>query len=232
MKTHKARLPKFFRRLFALLEVLSVTIGCLVCFLLLLLPRLPNHTDVSLSLGEIGLLPNSGAFTAVTTNSQTITINNLKGALSIKNSPGDLGAFARRAVLPLMLLYTAFMTALFDFLRRLFRCVELGESFTERSVRLVQKLGLTIIAYALLSMAAKVWHDHAIVNYLSRHAAVQGLNLTFTAPAPSGDAAAVNLGHFAFQFNFDGVLIGLLVLALGEVFRQGLALQKESDLTI
>jgi hypothetical protein len=230
MKTSKARLPKFFHRLFAFLEILSVVIGCLICFLILVLPRLPNSTDVSLSLGQIGLLPDTGALTAVTGNSETITINNLKGVLSIKNSADDLGAFARRSVLPPIILYTAFMTALFEFLRRLFRYVELGESFTERSVHLVHKIGVTIIIYSLLSTVAKLWHDQAIVSYLSQHAAVQGLKMAFT--APSGDGATVNLGHFAFQFDFDGVLIGLLVLALGEVFRQGLALQKENDLTI
>jgi hypothetical protein len=230
MKTSKARLPKFFHRFFAFLEILTVVIGCLICFLILVLPRLPNTTDVNLSVGEIGLLPGSGALTATAGNSETITINNLKGALSIKNSPSDLGAFTRRSVLPPIILYTAFMAVLFDSLRRLFRYVELGESFTERSVHLIHKIGVTIIAYTLLSMAAKLWRDQAIVSYLSQHAAVQGLKMAFT--APSGDAATVNLGHFSFQFDFDGVLIGLLVLALGEVFRQGLALQKESDLTI
>lgn len=232
MKTPKARLPNFFHRLFALVEILSVVIGCLICFLILLLPKLPNPTGVNLSLGEIGLQPDSGALTVMAGNSETITIDNLKGALSIKDSPGDLGAFARRSVLPLIVLSTAFMTVLMDFLQRLFRYVKLGESFTERSVHLVHKIGITIIAYTLLSTGAKLWRDQAIVSYLNQHAAVQGVKMVFTPPSPSGDAATVNLGHFAFQFEFDGVLIGLLVLALGEVFRQGLALQKESDLTI
>jgi hypothetical protein len=230
MKTCKARLPKFFHRFFAFLEILAVVIGCLICCLILVLPRFLNTTGVNVSLGEIGLLPDSGALTAVTGNSETITITNLKGALSIKNSPGDLGAFARRSVLPPLILYTAFMTVLFDFLRRLFRYVELGESFTERSVHLVHKIGVTIIVYNLLATAVSFWGNQAIVRYLSQHAAVQGFKMAFTAPA--GDGATVNWGQLAFQFDFDGVLIGLLVLALGEVFRQGLALQKDSDLTI
>lgn len=86
------------------------------------------------------------------------------------------------------------MTVLMHFLRRLFGYVKLGESFTERSVHLVHKIAITIIAYTLLSTGAKLRSDQAIVCYLSQDAAVQGLKTVLTAPAPSGDAATVKPG--------------------------------------
>ena len=230
----KSQLPKFFRRLFGLLELLSPIVGVMVCVLILAIPRISEHAELELELGAVGLMPESGALIAQAGDSkaETISIKNLQGTVSVKNPDNGNGllALARSFTLPLILAYTGFMTVLFDLMRRLFRNVERGESFTGRSVHLVYTIGMTVIVFTLLSSVATTWHNHAVANYLEQHATVPGIKMTFT--APPANSVIVNSRRFEFQFNWGGILTGLLVLSLGEVFRQGLALKEDNDLTI
>jgi hypothetical protein len=235
MKTSANKLPKFFHRLFAVLEVLVPAVNLTLCILVLAVPSLLHNVQMEVELGQVGLLPESGALTASggNTNAETITIKNLQGTVSVKSSTdtGGVFAFTRAATLPMFIAYAAFLTVLFDLLRRLFRSVVLGETFSDRTVHLVQKIGVTIIIFALLSAAARTWHNRAVANYLGEHATVQGIKLAFT-PPQGRDVLVVNSTHFDFQFGWEGIFTGVLVLALGEVFRQGLALKKENDLTV
>jgi len=233
MKT-KSQLPKYFRRLFGLLELLSPIVGVMVCVLILALPRISEHAELELELGAVGLMPESGALIAQAGDSkaETISIKNLRGTISVRNPDGGNGILdlTRWSILPLCLVYAGFITVLFDFLRRLFRNVERGESFTERSVHLVHKIGMTIIVFTFLSAAAATWHDHAVSNYLNQHATVQGLKMAFT--VPHDNSFIFGSRQIEFHFSWMGILTGLLVLSLGEVFRQGLALKEENELTI
>jgi len=235
MKTNDNKLPKFFHRLFAVLEIVVPAVGLILCIVVVAVPSLLHNVQMEMELGQVGLLPESGALTALggNANAETITIKNLQGTVSVKSSADDGGVFAftRAATLPMLIAYPAFLMVLFDLLRRLFRSVALGESFTDRSVHLVHKIGVTIIVFTLLSAGARTWHNHAVANYLGGHATVQGIKMAFTPPQAS-DVIIVNSTHLDFQFGWEGILTGLLVLALGEVFRQGLALKKENDLTV
>jgi len=235
MKTSANKLPKFFHRLFAVLEILAPAVILTLCIVVMAVPGLLHNVQMEMELGQVGLLPEAGVLTALSgdTNAETITIKNLQGTVSVKSSADARGVFAftRASTLPMFLAYAAFLTVLFDLLRRLFRSVELGESFTDRSVHLVHKIGVTIIIFALLSAAACTWRDHAVANYLESHATVQGVKLAFT-PPQARPVIVVGSKHFDFQFGWEGIFTGLLVLALGEVFRQGLALKKENDLTV
>lgn len=235
MKT-KSRLPKFFRRLFTFLEIASPIVGVVVCVLVLALPSISDRAELELELGQVGLMPEPGALTVQVGDSKagTLSIKNLQGTVSVKNPGEGALALTRWHTLPLIMAYAGFIAVLFDLLRRLFRNVEQGESFTERSVRLVHKIGMTILVFTLLSVAATAWHNHAITAYLEQHATVQGIKMAFTTPS-----GLYHITHSAdnFEFHFGGagilgVLTGLLVLSLGEVFRQGLALKEDSDLTI
>jgi hypothetical protein len=233
MKT-SSQLPKFFRRLFGLLEIISPVVGVLVCFLMLALPSVSNQAEVELELGEVGLMPESGALTVQGSDSkaETISIKNLRGGLWVRN-PGEgngLLALTRWSTVPLIIAYAGFFTLLFDLLRRLFRNVERGESFTERSVRLVHAIGMAVILFTFLSAAATTWHDRAVANYLNQHDTLQEIKMAFV--APHDNSVIVGSHNFEFHFSFVGILAGLLVLSLGEVFRQGLVLKEDNDLTI
>lgn len=130
----------------------------------------------------------------------------------------------------MVLVELVFGAALLDLLRRLFRNVARGESFTARNIRLVHVLGISILAFTLLSGAMQAWYSSQIVAYLNQHAAVEGGHMSFASASSGG--LVVNGRHFDIPFSGRGILTGLLVLALGEVFRQGLVLKQENDLTI
>ena len=229
----KNRLPKFCCRFFAFLELFISLAVVLLVFLILILPRMSGRAE--LTMGEIGLTPESGALIAKSDDSASsaISIKNLQGTLSI-TSPGsssELLALTRWHTVPMLVGCGVFLVTLLDLLRRLFRNVARGESFTERTVGLVNKIGVTIILFSLLSTLATAWHNHALITYLQQHAVVQGIKMTFAEPGVNTIIGAGS-GNLRFQIGWSQILTGLLVLALGEVFRQGLTLKTESDLTI
>jgi len=130
--------------------------------------------------------------------------------------------------LPVLLIYAVFFTALFELLRRLFRNVGLGDSFTPQSVRLVQIVGGALIVFSLVSAIGESWFAYAMYGYLVEHTqiAISGTPVQL----PPADRPP----WFGYKSPFDSpeFFAGLLVLALAEVFRQGLALQRDNDLTV
>jgi len=95
-------------------------------------------------------------------------------------------------------------------------------------VRLVQVVGGALIVFSLVAAIAESWFAYAMYGYLSEHAqvAVSGAPLTL----PPAHRPPL-FGH-GFPLHRPALFAGLLVLALAEVFRQGLALQRDSDLTV
>ena len=71
--------------------------------------------------------------------------------------------------LPIILINAVFFAALFELLRRLFRNVGRGDSFTPQSVRLVQIIGGALIVFSLISAVGESWFAHAMYAYLTEH---------------------------------------------------------------
>ena len=132
-----------------------------------------------------------------------------------------------RGTLLLALLQIGFFTLLFDLLRRLFRNVSRGESFTRNTIGLVQIVGLSLMAYSVILAFAEGWYAHLLFDYVAHHLAVPGTPF-YVPPVWGGH---VNNAQ-AFPFGSPFFFTGLLVLAVSEVFRQGLTLKSDSDLTI
>jgi hypothetical protein len=127
--------------------------------------------------------------------------------------------------LPLLLLYAVFLAALFEVLRRLFRNVGRGESFTPQSVRLVQIVGGALIVFSILCAIGENWFAHGMYAYLANqtHFAISGTPARLPPPGPGA--------HWRL-FDRSTLFYGLLILALAEVFRQGLVLRRENELTV
>jgi len=104
--------------------------------------------------------------------------------------------------------------AVIDLLRRLLRSACRAEVFTAANIRRVRAVGYLLIASAVVKFAAGVWLGGLIGVLLLRHTA--GGWESFLA-STQGDVS---------------LLPGLLIVALAEVFRQGLVLKEESQLTI
>jgi len=223
-------LPKLFRWVFTGLAVLTALAAVVLIAVILVDPTLPPdarfgpvHGQLMGQPATLALQPHASgqgepALSARAFNGNvTMTVDKPAGAIEL----------LKRYGLPLLLIYTVFFTALFELLRRLFRNVGRGESFTPQNVRLVQVVGGALIIFSLISAVGESWFAHAMYAYLTEHTqfAISGTSVRL--PPAENTQLVVRL-----PFGSPVFLSGLLVLALAEVFRQGLALQRESDLTV
>ena len=221
-------LPRLFRWVFAGLAVLAVLCAVAVCLAILINPKLPAGAQfgpVAIDLlgepGTVALRPAGG--------DSDFTVTALRGAVSLSSEKaGGLVEVLKHWGLPMVLMNTIFFAVLFDLLRRLFRNVGRGDSFTLQSVRLVQVLGGWLILFSLVSAFAEHWFNEAAFGYFAQHTTMTISGTTLHLPVPRDRI----LPHVGFPFGSPVFFSGLLVLALSEVFRQGLVLKNENDLTV
>jgi len=222
-------LPKIFRWIFTALAVLAAFGAVAVCVAILIDPKLPPGTHFGPLTVDMMGQPGTVALRAVGGDSD-FTVTALRGSLTlVVQKAGGLIEVVKHYGLPVVLIYTLFLTILFDLLRRLFRNVGRGESFSRQSVYLVQIVGGSLIVYSLVSAFAESWFVHAMFAYLAQHAVVTVSGTSLHLPPPHGMWIPRGNG---FPFGSPIFFSGLLVLALSEVFRQGLALKNENDLTV
>jgi hypothetical protein len=223
--TNTAWLPKFLRWMFTFF-VIVMTLGAIaVCVVMVIDPTLPPgahfgpiETDFLGQPGSIVFKDSAFALTA------------FRGglAVSIRNA-GGLIEILKHYGLPLILLQIVFFMVVFELLRRLFRNVGRGESFTQPTLRLVQILGVSLLVYSLVSAIAEAWFVHAMYSYL-----VQNAQITISGSPlylPQSHELRISISNNS-PFGAPIFFSGLLVLALSEVFRQGLVLKRENDLTV
>jgi hypothetical protein len=213
------RLPILCKKIFAFLTVLSLVSAGIAAVSIVVMPIANSavHFWIGATVppGELRLRDNSG--------SPSILITGLQAMVSGRSDAG-LVSLARYYFMPLGMLYALFTALLFDLLRRLFRNVELGSSFTPQTVRLVRYIGISLLIFALVSAAAEAYASQALLDYLCQHVSSPALRW--------GGARNWNdiwTAASSVRLTFLG---GLLVLALSEVFRQGLKLKNDCDLTI
>jgi hypothetical protein len=222
-------LPKLFRAVFTGLAVLTALTAVVLIAIILVDPTLPPdvrfgpvHGELMGQPATLVLQPDASdqgepALSARAFNGNvTMTVDKPSGAIELLKKYG----------LPLLLIYAVFFTSLFELLRRLFRNVGRGDSFTPQSVRLVQIVGGALIVFSLISAVSESWFAHAMYAYLTEHTQI-AISRTSVRLPPAG-----HMQLLRFPIGSPVFWSGLLVLALAEVFRQGLALQRESDLTV
>lgn len=226
MTSFSAFLPHAFRWVFTILAGLAALVALCVLVALLIDPRLPVGTHFGpLDINWMAQ-PGTVVLRAVGTDSD-FTITVLRGNLKVfVEKAGGLVEVLKHYGLPVILVNAIFLATLFELLRRLFRNVGRGESFTQQSVTLVQLVGGALIAFSLVSVFAENLFVHATYGYLAQHAVVTLSGTNIHLPPVHG------FRLFHGPFGSPGFFSGLLVLALSEVFRQGLALKSEHDLTV
>jgi hypothetical protein len=222
-------LPKIFRWLFTALAVIAVLGAVGVCVAMAVNPKLPAGTHFGPLTVDLLGQPGTVALRAVNGDSD-FTLTTLRGGLTVFIArAGGLIELAKLYGLPLVLINLIFFAALFDLLRRLFRNVGRGESFTRQNVFLVQIVGASLIVFSLVSAFVERWFVNVMLNYVAQNAVITISGTSLHLPAAHG-VALVSLHNF--PFGSPVFFSGLLVLALSEVFRQGLTLKNENDLTV
>jgi len=221
-----AVLPKIFRWVFTVLVGLAGLCAVAIFIAILVDPKLPPGTHFGPLHGEFAGQPATVELRP-TDGDSDFTATVLKGSIVLfVQKAGGLIEVVKHHGLPVMLINALFFVTLFELLRRLFRNVGRGESFTPQSVRLVQFVGGTLIVFSLVSAMAEHWFVVAAYSYLAEHAMVTVSGTPLHLPAAHGMSLPHSNGGSPIFFS------GLLVLALSEVFRQGLALKAEYDLTV
>ena len=152
-------------------------------------------------------------------NGVTADVDSLEGSFTFTvTSPADAAAILDPIKWPFIFsfLCTGGITiAILELLSRMFRKVETGEIFTQTSIRYAQVIGFLFIASSLLKGFSAAWLKHAMASIVMQQVAAGSIKLDSSA---TGDSS--------------GFITGLVILALAEVFRQGLKLKEENALTI
>jgi hypothetical protein len=221
-------LPKIFRWVFTVFALLAVLGGLAICLVMVIDPKLPADTHFGPL--NVDLLGQPGTVALRPTNGDAdFTVTALRGSVTVfVERAGGLIELLKRYGLPLILIKMIFLAVLFDLLRRLFRNVGRGESFTRQNVNLVQIVGVSLLVFSLVSAFAEDWFVHALYAYVAQHSVVTISGTALHLPPAHG----MRLPGGGFPFGTPIFFSGLLVLALSEVFRQGLALKNENDLTV
>lgn len=220
-------LPKLFRWVFTVLTAVSILVSLALLLAIVIDPKLPPGVHFGPVNGEFAGQPAYFLLQPSGTDSN-FTASIFRGTIELfVTQAGGLVEVAKHHGLPVLLINAVFFAILFELLRRLFRNVGLGHSFTRQTVQLVQLVGGALIVFSLVSAFAEAWFAQAVYGYLADHATLTVSGTSLHIP---------HLSRFAMfprpRLNSPVFFAGLLVLALSEVFRQGLALQAEHDLTV
>jgi hypothetical protein len=216
-------LSKVLKWAFGAFAILMMVVAVVIAVVMVVDPQLPH--DAMAGPVNVQVFGQPGTF--VLQNSQFAAAL-AKGGVQIRvDDAHGLVEVVKHTGLPVALLTVLYFMLLFGLMRRLFANVGRGESFTHQSVRLVQLIGFSLLVYSVVSALAEGWFEYSVVNFLSHHATFEVSGAAFRLPQSE---------HLNFQFGGSGgspyFFTGLLVLALSEVFRQGLALKNDADLTI
>jgi hypothetical protein len=232
-------LPGTLRALFGFMRIMTVVMA--VFWLLTLAynawiqDRFGHASGLIATVGQISLPAAVGAIglSSDTANPGALKLSSLCGTLQVDLCSNDAGLVSalRWSIIPAMTALIVFSYIVFSSLRNVCSNLERGDVFNDGNLRNVRRIGASLVAYSLVGAALEFWSSHVLGGYFGQHVVLTGLKSTF--PFPNGSGAL----HF---FNFPSgllttqgeFLVGWLVLAASEAFRQGLELKAENDLTV
>jgi hypothetical protein len=223
-------LPRNLRFLFGFLRGLMIFCAAVFVLSVLILPLLPKRTVAERpltsidALAEVTLTFEPGAYHVQATKAAAgeVELAKIRGKFlgNSRSADAEIASLSRWHFFLRLMVDLTFLYVLFDLLWRLCRNVERGEVFSESNTRYVRNLGLMILVYQAVACAAGYWYARMIEGFLLRRVVAEGVKLK------------LHWGMEVFPVSLDLIVIGLLLLVLGEVFRQGLALKKENELTV
>ncbi|HUG09664.1 MAG TPA: DUF2975 domain-containing protein [Opitutaceae bacterium] len=221
-------LPGSLRFLFGLFRTLSALLAVLWLMALVLGPWIQewfmDEPKLMVTVGEV-LLKVDPATVAIESDSSkpgSLALSSMRGTLQmdlISKDP-DLVSAMRWTMFPAMAIFIGFTWVFFGSLSCLCANIQGGEVFSEKNMRLVNRVGVALIAYSIAGMLAGLWGSYVMQEYFTRH-----ITLTDFQAGPG------SLG-FLVPSGFGALVTGCLVLVVSEAFRQGLALKTDNELTI
>ena len=240
MKTNPSGIPKFLKWIFAIIEIITIValIGLTALFVVGQY-RASFEEDETKAFGliktmDMGTFEISipkglyvAKFNGVATESVSIAdasaVVELEDPVMIRAFWKEMGPY----IFAMLWLYSGVTIMICDLFRRMFRSVEQRETFTPQTVKIVHKIGILFIVSALAGSLFLNLLESDLNRFAAKHIEVQGIVIGAISEG------AVDRANLMFGLTgTTGVFVGLMVLALGEAFRQGLKLKEENDLTI
>jgi hypothetical protein len=163
-----------------------------------------------------------------------IKLRELSGALLVadKEDGAKLMQATRVPVFVARMARSLILFAIAHLLWRLCQAVERGDVFSPGNYRLVRWLGTALVARPIIGLIAETWQHACVAHYVEDHVWFEGVRPIVSASDLGWwEQVVENTVHYG-NFDFSLFVTGLLVLALAEVFRRGLALKQENDLTV
>jgi hypothetical protein len=218
------------RFLFGFLRGLMIFCAVVIVMSVLLLPVLPSRTVAQRPLSswdvlaDVTLTFEPGAYRVQATKAAAgdVELAEIRGKFlgNSRSADAEIASLSRWHIFLRLVVDLAFCFEVLDLLWRLCRNVEKGEVFSESNTRYVRNLGLVILVYQAIACAAGFWYARMIDGFLQQRVVAEGVKLK------------LHWGAEVFPMDPTLIVTGLLLLMLGEVFRQGLALKKENELTV
>jgi hypothetical protein len=218
-------LRKLFGFSRAIILVYAVLVP-LLTFVQLLEYRLLNFPEPPSNhrLAEVALTFNPGVYqlTMAKGLAGDVALTDVRGTLEMNGTSADaeLKSLIRWDWILRRVEALVFGYLFFDLLYKLCGNVERSEIFSEKNTRLVRNLGFVILGSQVVCWATGAWYAHLMKVFLEHKVATEGIRLQLHW---SGTMVPPDLNM---------VMAGFLVLVLAKVFRQGLALKKENELTV
>lgn len=218
--------PRNLRVLFDIFRKLILVVAVLRLILVVVYPLMDLHfpTPAKMPLADVGLasVQNSFRVKATGMNADGVELAYLRGTLFYKSDCENAGldALVRWRFFLCDAVDYLFLILLFDLLWQLCGNVERGEVFTERNIRLIRYLGLAILGFQAVSLVAGGFYARMASEFIRQHVVAEGIRMN--------SSWVINL----VSINQGLIITGVLVLLLAEVFRQGLALKMENELTV
>jgi hypothetical protein len=190
----------------------------------LALPSVPHQfPEPDQRLGDISFGPfrmdaDEGVFPVSTRDikAQAVVIDHVEGTVTFRQpkDASEVLASTKWPFVATMLCTGLAGLAILELLRRMFKSVEKGDVFCAANIRNVRSIGLLLVASSILKFIAAGWLVSRMASLVREHVAGK------VALAPT------------YEGNLSGLATGIMILALAEVFRQGLMLKEENQLTI
>jgi hypothetical protein len=171
-----------------------------------------------ISVGPFGMKMDEGAFSAATRDfkAQAVVVDHIEGTVTFKRpeNAAQILATIKWPFVVAMLCTGCPGLVILELLRRMFQSAERGEIFSSTNIGNVRAIGFVLIASSILKFMAVEWLASRMATFVTQHVVA---NVTFASTYP---------GYLS------GLGTGFVILALAEVFRQGLKLKEDTQFTI
>jgi hypothetical protein len=178
----------------------------------------PNSELGDISVGPFRMNEDEGAYRATSKDikPQAIVIDHIEGTVTFKRPENatQILASIKWPFVVTMLCTGCASLAILELLRRMFKSVERGEIFSAANIQNVRAIGFLLVTSSILKFIAVGWLVDRMATYVTQHVAGK-MTLAST-----------------YEGNLSGLGTGFVILALAEVFRQGLRLKEDTQFTI